>query len=97
MRLYLNFAVIGFLSAFAMAEEATVSLKPGAVIQFSFPELPPTLYAQARNDPGPAMLTARTAGLGYSSGARQDLRCRDQHGPGWRPRLDGGGHARPAA
>jgi hypothetical protein len=59
MRLYVNIAVIGFLASLAVAEDAAVSLKPGAVIQFSFPELPPTLYAQARNEPGPAMLTAQ--------------------------------------
>jgi hypothetical protein len=38
---------------------AEVNLKPGAVIQLSFPELPPTLCAQARTNPAPAMLTAQ--------------------------------------
>jgi len=38
---------------------ADVKLKPGAVIQFTFPDLPPTVYAQARKDPTPAKLTAQ--------------------------------------
>lgn len=48
------FLITGVLSA-----ADTVSLKPGATIQFSFPDLPPTLYAQAKNDPLPAKLTAQ--------------------------------------
>lgn len=36
-----------------------VSLEPGATVQFAFPDLPPTLHAQARNEPAPAKLTAR--------------------------------------
>lgn len=38
---------------------AAETLKPGGVIQFSFPGLPPTLYSQARTNPAPAMLTAQ--------------------------------------
>lgn len=38
---------------------AEVNLRPGAVLQMVFPELPPTLYAQAKNDPAPATLTAQ--------------------------------------
>jgi hypothetical protein len=42
----------------AFAQDAAVSPKPGAKIQFTFPDLPPTLYAQARTNSAPAMLTA---------------------------------------
>jgi hypothetical protein len=59
MRLNLVLTVTAFLSSLAFAQDTAVSLKPGAVIQFTFPDLPATLYAQARNDPVPAKLTAR--------------------------------------
>ena len=36
-----------------------ISLEPGAVIRLSFPDLPPTLIAQAKQEPAAAMLTAR--------------------------------------
>lgn len=39
-------------------DERGLSLKPGAKIQFTFPDLPPTLYVQARTNSAPAMLTA---------------------------------------
>ena len=39
--------------------KAEVDLRPGAVLRLEFPELPPTLYAQAKNDPVPATLTAQ--------------------------------------
>jgi hypothetical protein len=46
------------LSSPAFSQDAAVSLQPGSKIQFTFPDLPPTLYAQARTNPTPAMLTA---------------------------------------
>ncbi|MCX6910629.1 MAG: hypothetical protein NTY01_21670 [Verrucomicrobia bacterium] len=59
MRTTIILAVTALLSSSVFAQDAAVSLKPGAVIQFTFPDLPPTLYAQAKNDPVPAKLTAR--------------------------------------
>lgn len=50
-------AILFATSVVAFGEEA--DLKPGAVIHLSFPELPPTLVAQAKSEPGVAMLTAR--------------------------------------
>lgn len=50
-------AVLLRFSLTAFGDET--ELKPGAVIRLSFPELPPTLVAQAKNEPGVAMLTAR--------------------------------------
>lgn len=49
-------AGLALAAAFAQAEEA---LKPGQVITLTFPELPPTLIAQAKGEATPAMLTAR--------------------------------------
>jgi hypothetical protein len=45
----------GLLAAALQAGE----LKPGQVITLTFPELPPTLIAQAKGEKAPAMLTAR--------------------------------------
>ena len=57
-RVWIVHGVVGFLLSL-QALAAEVYLRPGAVIQMSFPELPPTLYAQVKGEPGAAMLTAR--------------------------------------
>lgn len=49
------FAVV-LVAAFAHADGM---LKPGQMITLTFPELPPTLVAQAKGEAAPAMLTAR--------------------------------------
>jgi len=51
-------AVMQWFTCDMIAADDAVSLKPGAKIQFTFPDLPPTLYAQARTNAAPAMLTA---------------------------------------
>ena len=48
----------GLLLAAALAQ-ADGELRPGQVITLTFPELPPTLVAQAKNETAPPMLTAR--------------------------------------
>jgi hypothetical protein len=58
VRTTLILAVAALLHSLAFTQDAAVSLKPGAKIQFTFPDLPPTLYAQARTNSAPAMLTA---------------------------------------
>jgi len=58
MRTTIILAVTALLSSSVFAQDAAVSLKPGAKIQFIFPDLPPPLYAQARTNSAPAMLTA---------------------------------------
>lgn len=49
-------AGLGLLASLA---HAAGELRPGQVITLSFPELPPTLAAQAKGEVAPAMLTAR--------------------------------------
>ena len=65
------------VAAFAQADG---TLKPGQVITLTFPELQPTLVAQAKGSAAPAMLTARLPD-NYTLAA---LRFR-----GWRLGLEG--------
>ncbi len=51
--------VIAAVESLDVSQAAAEDHGPNGVIQFTFPKLPPTLYAQAKNEPVPAMLTAQ--------------------------------------